>query len=51
MSIKEDIRQAVIDKAGDIAKALCSGHDVEIRKAGRSIKVLEITKKTVIIPE
>lgn len=44
---EQQIKQKIIEKADVIAKAICKGKDVEIRKSASGISVAEISKKVV----
>lgn len=44
---KDKIELIIIEKAGQIAKALSSGKDVELRKSANGVTVAEVTKKVV----
>lgn len=46
MSEKE-IKLKVIEQAETIAKAICKGKDVEIRKSPNGVSIAEISKKVV----
>lgn len=47
LSVK-DLELKVIEQAEAIAKAICKGRDVEIRKSAGGISVAEISKKVVV---
>ena len=42
-----DIKLKIIEKAEIIAKALCKGKDVELRKSASGVSVAEVSKKVV----
>lgn len=46
MSEKE-IQKKIVEKSGTIAKAICKGKDVELRKSASGVSVAEISKKVV----
>lgn len=46
MSEKE-IQKKIMDQSGTIAKAICKGRDVELRKSASGVSVAEISKKVV----
>lgn len=44
---EREIKAKVIEHAETIAKAICKGKDVEIRKSANGVSVAEISKKVV----
>ena len=44
---EKDITAKIIEQAGTIAKAICKGKDVEIRKSASGVSVCEVSKKVV----
>lgn len=44
---EKDIKLKVIEQAETIAKAICNGKDVELRKSASGISVCEVSKKVV----
>ncbi len=46
MSEKE-IQRKIVEQSGTIAKAICKGRDVELRKSASGVSVAEISKKVV----
>ena len=44
---EKDIKLKVIEQAETIAKAICKGKDVELRKSASGISVCEVSKKVV----
>uniref|UniRef100_A0AAU8B582 Uncharacterized protein n=1 Tax=Dulem virus 39 TaxID=3145757 RepID=A0AAU8B582_9CAUD len=44
---EREIKLKVIEQAGTIAKAICKGKDVEIRKSANGVSVAEVSKKVV----
>ena len=44
---EKDITEKIIEQAGTIAKAICKGKDVEIRKSASGVSVCEVSKKVV----
>lgn len=46
MSEKE-IQRKIVEQSGTIAKAICRGKDVELRKSASGVSVAEISKKVV----
>lgn len=46
MSEKE-IQKKIVEQSGTIAKAICKGKDVELRKSAGGVSVAEISKKVV----
>ena len=46
MSEKE-IQNQIVQQSGTIAKAICKGKDVELRKSASGVSVAEISKKVV----
>lgn len=46
MSEKE-IQKKIVEQSGMIAKAICKGKDVELRKSASGVSVAEISKKVV----
>lgn len=44
---EQEIKLKVIEQAETIAKAICKGKDVEIRKSANGVSVAEVTKKVV----
>lgn len=43
----KDIKLKVIEQAETIAKAICKGKDVELRKSASGISICEVSKKVV----
>lgn len=41
------VKQEIIDKIDAIAKAICKGKDVELRKSASGVSVCEVSKKVV----
>lgn len=46
MSEKE-IQRKIVEQSGTIAKSICKGKDVELRKSASGVSVAEISKKVV----
>ena len=46
MSEKE-IQKKIVEQSGTIAKAICKGKDVELRKSASGVSVAEIGKRVV----
>lgn len=46
MSEKE-IQKKIVEQSGTIAKAICKGKDVELRKSASGVSVAEISKRVV----
>lgn len=46
MSEKE-IQKKIVEQSGTIAKAICKGKDVELRRSASGVSVAEISKKVV----
>lgn len=46
MSEKE-IQKKIVEQSGTIAKAICKGKDVELRRSAIGVSVAEISKKVV----
>ncbi len=46
MSEKE-IQKKIVEQSGTIAKSICKGRDVELRKSASGVSVAEISKKVV----
>lgn len=44
---EQEIKLRIIEQAGTIAKAICKGKDVEIRKSASGVSVAEVSKKVV----
>lgn len=44
---ERELKLKVIEQAENIAKAICKGRDVEIRKTASGISVAEVSKKVV----
>ena len=44
---EREIKLKIIEKAETIAKAICRGKDVELRKSASGVSVAEISKKVV----
>ena len=42
-----EIKLKIIEQAETIAKAICKGKDVELRKSASGISVAEITKRVI----
>lgn len=42
---EREIKLKVIEQAETIAKAICKGKDVEIRKSANGVSVAEVSKK------
>lgn len=45
---ERELKLKVIEQAENIAKAICKGRDVEIRKSASGISVAEVQKKVVV---
>ena len=46
MSEKE-IQKKIVEQSGTIAKAICRGKDVELRKSASGVSVAEVSKRVV----
>ena len=46
MSEKE-IQRKIVEQSGTIAKAICRGKDVELRKSASGVSVAEVSKRVV----
>lgn len=46
MSEKE-IQRKIVEQSGTIAKAICKGKDVELRKSASGVSVAEVSKRVV----
>lgn len=44
---EREIKLKIIEQAETIAKAICKGKDVELRKSASGISVCEVSKKVV----
>ena len=44
---EREIKLKIIEQAETIAKAICRGKDVELRKSANGVSVAEISKKVV----
>ena len=44
---EREIKMKIIEQAETIAKAICRGKDVELRKSASGVSVAEISKKVV----
>lgn len=44
---ERDVELKVVEQAGIIAKALCRGKDVELRKSASGVSVAEVSRKVV----
>ena len=44
---EREIKLKIIEQAESIAKAICRGKDVELRKSASGISVCEVSKKVV----
>ena len=42
-----EIQRKIVEQSGTIAKAICKGKDVELRKSASGVSVAEISKKVV----
>lgn len=45
--MKKRFRKKIVEQSGTIAKAICKGKDVELRKSASGVSVAEISKKVV----
>lgn len=46
MSEKE-IQRKIVEQSGTIAKSICKGKDVELRKSASGVSVAEVSKRVV----
>ena len=44
---EKEIQKKIVEQSGAIAKAICRGKDVELRKSASGVSVAEISKKVV----
>jgi len=44
---KKEIQKKIVEQSGTIAKAICEGKDVELRKSASGVSVAEVSKKVV----
>lgn len=44
---EKEIQKKIIEQSGTIAKAICKGKDVELRKSASGVSVAEVSKKVV----
>ena len=44
---EREIKLKIIEQAETIAKAICSGKDVELRKSASGVSVCEVSKRVV----
>lgn len=44
---EREIKLKIIEKADEIAKSICKGKDVELRKSTSGISVCEVSKRVV----
>ena len=44
---EKELKLKIIEQAETIAKAICSGKDVELRKSANGVSVAEISKRVV----
>ena len=45
---ERELKLKIIEQAETIAKAICSGKDVELRKSAHGVSVAEISKRVVV---
>lgn len=44
---KKEIQKKIVEQSWTIAKAICKGKDVELRKSASGVSVAEVSKKVV----
>lgn len=44
---EKEIQKKIVEQSGTIAKAICKGKDVELRKSSSGVSVAEVSKKVV----
>ena len=44
---KKEIQKKIMEQSETIAKAICKGKDVELRKSASGVSVAEVSKKVV----
>lgn len=44
---EQELKLKIIEQAGTIAKSICNGKDVELRKSINGISIAEVSKKVI----